>query len=107
MSFAFAPPSLDPAASAEWHLMPRISFFYGIGIWMYCNEGAHMCPHFHARYAGQQASISLDGEIIVGWLTARALRLVRDWAALHRAELDANWRRALEGEALERIDPLP
>ena len=29
--------------------MPRVSFFYGIGIWMYFNEGVHNRPHFHAR----------------------------------------------------------
>jgi hypothetical protein len=87
--------------------MPRISFFYGIGIWMYWNEGAHMRPHFHARCAGHQASVSLDGEIIVGWLPTRALRMVREWAALHEDELQANWRRALDGEALNNIDALP
>jgi Domain of unknown function (DUF4160) len=87
--------------------MPRISFFYGIGIWMYWNEGSHQRPHFHARYAGHQASVAFDGEIIVGWLPARALRLVRDWAALHQPELEANWSRALQGEALQRVDPLP
>jgi hypothetical protein len=87
--------------------MPRISFFYGIAIWMYWNEGAHKRPHFHARYGTDQASISMDGEIIVGHLPSRALRLVRDWAALHRTELEANWQRALDGEALQRIAPLP
>jgi hypothetical protein len=74
---------------------------------MYWNEGAHGRPHFHARYGGHQASIAFDGEIIVGSPPARAHRLVRDWAALHGDALAANWRRALEGEALERIDPLP
>jgi hypothetical protein len=34
--------------------MPRISYFYGIGIWMYWNEGGHTLPHFHARYGGSQ-----------------------------------------------------
>jgi hypothetical protein len=87
--------------------VPRISFFYGIAIWMYWNEGVHGRPHFHARYAGQQASIAFDGEIIVGSLPARAHRLVRDWAELHADELAANWQRALDGKPLERIDPLP
>jgi hypothetical protein len=87
--------------------MPRISAFYGIGIWMYWNEGVHMRPHFHAPYAGIQASIAFDGQLIVGSLPARALRLVRDWAALHQAELQDNWKRALDGVALRKIDPLP
>jgi hypothetical protein len=87
--------------------MPKVSVFYGIVIRMYWNEGVHMRPHFHARYAGTQASIAFDGELIIGSLPARALRLVRDWASLHQAELEDNWKRAVHGEALRRIDPLP
>ena len=87
--------------------MPRISFFYGIGIWMYWNEGAHARPHFHARYAGRTASIDLGGEVIAGALPRRALALVSEWAALHEDELLANWERAGRDEALEPIEPLP
>ena len=87
--------------------MPRISQFYGITIWMYWNEGTHERPHFHARYGEHQASVDLDGEIVVGTLPANAQRLVRDWTALHVDELAANWRRAKAGEPLEKISPLP
>jgi len=41
--------------------VPRISAFYGITIWMYWNEGVHARPHFHARYAGQAASVDFSG----------------------------------------------
>ena len=87
--------------------MPRISSFYGIGIWMYWNEGVHELPHFHARYGEHQASVDLDGQIIVGSLPTNAQRLVREWAAMHRDELASNWRRAGAGEPLEQIAPLP
>jgi hypothetical protein len=87
--------------------MPRISFFYGIGIWMYWNEGAHRRPHFHARYGGHQASIGFDGQLLAGSLPPRALQLVKDWASRHEAELQANWKRALDGAELKKIDPLP
>ena len=87
--------------------MPRISSFYGIGIWMYWNEGVHDRPHFHARYGEHQASVDLDGQIIVGSLPTNAQRLVSEWAAIHREELAANWRRAGAHEALEQISPLP
>ena len=87
--------------------MPRVSFFYGIGIWMYFNEGVHSRPHFHARYGRDEASIDFDGEVIIGSLPPRALRLVRDWTRLHRSELEANWQRAIDGVPLQRIDPLP
>ena len=87
--------------------MPRISAFYGIVITMYWREQHHPVPHFHAQYAGQQASIALDGAVLGGSLPTRALRLVREWAALHEAELLANWARAQALQPLEQIDPLP
>ena len=37
--------------------VPRVSAFYGIVIAMYFDE--HGVPHFHARYAGQQASVAI------------------------------------------------
>jgi hypothetical protein len=87
--------------------VPRISFFYGIGIWMYWNEGVHARPHFHARYAGATASIDFTGDVIAGSLPPRALTLVAEWAALHQEELIANWERARRDEQLEPIAPLP
>ena len=87
--------------------MPRISFFYGIAIYMYWDEGHHARPHFHARYAGQVASIDLDGMLIAGALPKRARALVAEWARLHREEIEANWQRARREERLEPIEPLP
>ena len=87
--------------------MPRISFFYGIAIWMYWNEGQHARPHFHARYAGEVASIDLAGNLIAGSLPRRALALASEWAHLHHDELLANWERARREEPLQLIDPLP
>jgi hypothetical protein len=65
-------------------------------------------PHFHARYGEWEASISIATlETVAGDLPRRALRLVRQWAVLHRKELLANWDRSQREEAVERIDPLP
>ncbi|HEX6681101.1 MAG TPA: DUF4160 domain-containing protein [Gaiellaceae bacterium] len=86
--------------------MPRISAFYGIVIAMYYAE--HGVPHFHALYGGQDASIAIDSlEILAGSLPDRALRLVREWAELHRTELEDDWGRARASQPLERIAPLP
>jgi hypothetical protein len=74
---------------------------------MYWDEGEHARPHFHARYAGDAASIDLAGELIAGSLPRRALALVAEWAALHQDELLANWERARRNEPLQVIDPLP
>jgi Domain of unknown function (DUF4160) len=86
--------------------VPRISAFYGITIWMYWNEGAHARPHFHARYAGQAASVDFAGAVIAGSLPPRALALVAEWATIHEGELAANWKRARGEEPLEPIGAL-
>jgi hypothetical protein len=86
--------------------MPRISAFYGIVITMYFED--HNPPHFHARYADSHAAVALDDlALIVGELPNRALRLVREWAALHHDELESNWRLAFVGKTPVPIDPLP
>ena len=85
--------------------MPRISEFYGIVIEMYFDD--HPPPHFHARHGGDNAVISIEGELLAGSLPSRALRLVREWTKLHHAELQANWRRLESDETPRRIDPLP
>ena len=87
--------------------MPRISAFYGIAIYMYWSEAHHALPHFHARYAGEAASVDFDGNVIAGSLPRRALALVVEWARLHGDELRANWERARREEPLETIEPLP
>lgn len=85
--------------------MPRISEFYGIVIEMY--YGDHAPPHFHARYGGDSAKVAIaSGDVIAGSLPGRALRLVREWVEGHRAELEANWERALTHEQPESIEPL-
>ena len=70
-------------ASATIAGMPRISEFYGIVIEMYFRD--HPPPHFHARYAGEEAIVDIEtGEVIAGSIPGRAERLVREWAQLHR-----------------------
>ena len=88
--------------------VPRISAFYGIVIWMYHDEIQHLGrPHFHAGYGGDEASIDIeDLEVIAGQLQPRSLRLVLEWAGMHRAELLENWDRARRHQPLERIEPL-
>jgi hypothetical protein len=73
---------------------------------MYWSEGAHARPHFHARYAGQTASMDFAGNVIAGSLPRRALVLVAEWAVLHEGELAVNWERARQDEPLEPIDAL-
>ena len=72
--------------------MPRISEFYGIVITMYWTD--HEPPHFHAYYGEYDAQVLIaTGEVMGGELPRRALRLVKEWTELHRAELMENWQR--------------
>jgi hypothetical protein len=86
--------------------MPRVSYFYGITIWMYRPD--HPPAHFHAQYGEHWAQIGIaDQQVLNGSLPPRALRLVTDWAELHTAELQADWDLAQALEPLVPIDPLP
>jgi hypothetical protein len=85
--------------------VPIISVFFGIVIRMFYKE--HEPAHFHADYQGQQGKFDLDGEPIVGNVeSGTALRLIAEWARLHRAELLANWEKMRAGQPLDRIQPL-
>ena len=85
--------------------MPVIATFFGIVIRMFYRE--HGVIHFHAEYQGEQATFTLDGEILAGNIRSRtARRLIKEWGLAHGAELEANWGRAGAGEPLERITPL-
>lgn len=86
--------------------MPRVSFFYGIAIYMYWNEHDHPVPHFHAIQAEREASISVDGVLLAGRLDRRALNLVLEWARLHREELLANWDLAGDSQPIQPIHPI-
>ena len=80
-----------PLADRNRQVMPRISAFYGIVIYMYWNEKDHPVAHFHAYHAGRRASVSINGEVLAGHLESRALQFVREWAKLRQDEILANW----------------
>ena len=85
--------------------MPIISVFFGIVVRMFYKE--HEPAHFHAEYQGQQGKFDLDGQLVVGNLqSGTALRLISEWAGLHRRELELNWEKMKEGRPLDRIQPL-
>jgi Domain of unknown function (DUF4160) len=72
---------------------------------MYFND--HGPPHFHALYAGHQATVDIDRlQVLEGQLPRRALELVLDWAELNKASLLENWERCRQQEAPRKIEPL-
>jgi hypothetical protein len=86
--------------------MPTISEFYGITVRMYWND--HQPPHFNVLYGKDEALISLgDLSIIRGQFPKRALALVREWASLHREELEKDWDLCRLRQMPNKIVPLP
>ena len=85
--------------------MPEISRFFGIIIAMYYND--HAPPHFHVRYGNERALVGVEClQVLRGRLSPRALGLVMEWAAMHQAELNADWRLARAQAPLKPIEPL-
>ena len=85
-------------------IMPEISRFYGIVIYMYIDD--HNPPHFHVWYEGYEAIVTIEDGIITGSLPRRALRLVYEWLDKHQEELMENWRLLSNSEAAKKIEPL-
>ena len=88
--------------------MPILSMFYGIIIRMYyIDNKQHHVPHIHAEYGGKKAVFSIaDGELIAGKFPDNKTRLVQAWIEIRRDELDADWKLAVNGEEVFKIDPL-
>lgn len=84
--------------------MPTISVFRGMVVTMYSND--HPPKHFHVDYQGGKAEIDFDGNIIVGALPSKQLRIIKAWAVLHKDELEKNWNLARSGKALNKIKPI-
>lgn len=67
----------------------------------------HSIPHIHAEYGEHVASISIeDGKILSGQLPAKKLKLVEAWVEIHKEELLADWKLAVAGEPIFKIEPL-
>ena len=85
--------------------MPIISVFFGIVIRMYYKE--HEPGHFRAEHQGQQGKFDFSGEKTVGNIqSGTALRLIREWAVLHQADLLENWAQMKAGQPLNGTAPL-
>ena len=85
--------------------MPKVSSFYGIIIMMYFRD--HNPPHFHAKYGEFTAEILIDNlGLKEGYLPAKALALVVEWALIHKEELKKNWEQASQGKEILPIEPL-
>ena len=88
--------------------MPVISMFYGIVIRLfYRDDRQHHRPHIHAEFQDQVAVYAIDdGEALDGSLPRAKARLVAAWIEIHRDELLADWKLAVEGTPTFKIKGL-
>jgi hypothetical protein len=88
--------------------MPVISMFYGVIVLMYYFDNKkHRQPHIHVQYSDEEAVISIpDGAVLEGTLKSAKLKLVQAWIEIHQEDLMADWRLAVNGQAVFKIDPL-
>jgi hypothetical protein len=97
---------LTPFSDATFgdRVVPEISRFLGIVIGMFFNE--HGSPHFHAVYGEHKITVEIESGTVRGDFPGRALRLVLEWAELHKQELSEDWDLARQRQPLKRIAPL-
>ena len=88
--------------------MPVISMFFGLIVRMYFfDTDRHHEPHFHVEYGEIEAVFSINtAQILAGDPPPGKRRLVQAWIEIHREELLADWKLAIEGQQIFRIDPL-
>jgi hypothetical protein len=97
--------NIECLKSLRIKVMPVISDFLGIVIFMYFNE--HNPPHFHAKYNEFRAEILIETlSLKEGKLPPRILGLVTEWAELHKEELMENWDSLKKTGEYKRINPL-
>lgn len=82
--------------------------FYGVIVLMYYFDNKkHHRPHIHVEYSDDEAVVSIpDGGVIEGSLRTAKLKLVQAWIEIHQDELMADWRLAVNGQPVFKIEPL-
>lgn len=88
--------------------MPVISMFYGIIVLMYYFDNKkHHQPHIHVECGEEEAVVSIpDGAVLEGALRTAKLKLVQAWIEIHQEEIMVDWRLAVSGQSVFKIDPL-
>ena len=66
-----------------------------------------MFPHIHAEYGNEKAVFSIaDGKLLAGKFPTSKTKLVQAWIEIRREESNANWKLAVNGEEVFKVDPL-
>jgi len=73
----------------------------------YKDKDKHNLPHIHAFYGEHEAVFDIQNATILGGeFPPKETKFVETWILLRQNELLANWKLALQGESIYKIDPL-
>jgi hypothetical protein len=73
----------------------------------YLDTKQHNLPHIHVRFGELEGVYRIpDGALIEGYLPSNKEKLLTAWIEIHHDELMANWKLAIAGNKLYRINPL-
>lgn len=88
--------------------MPVISMFYGLIVSMYyLDTKQHKLPHIHVKYGENEGVYQIpEGILLEGNLPLNKEKLLLAWIEIHKEDLMSNWRLAVTGVKVFRIDPL-
>lgn len=94
--------------SLEKNCMPVISMFYGIIIRMfYFDNKEHKTPHIHIEFAEFNAVVEIPGgSMLAGDFPKDKFKLVLAWIEIHKDELMADWKLAVDGQQVFKIEAL-
>lgn len=73
----------------------------------YVDNMQHNLPHIHVEYNEYNAIVEIpSGRILDGDFPIKKMQLVQAWITIHEDNLMADWKLAIRGEAIFKIDPL-
>jgi hypothetical protein len=73
----------------------------------YFDDRRHHQPHIHVECGDEAAVVSIpDGTVIEGSIRSAKMRLVQAWIEIHKDDLMADWRLAISGQTVLKIQPL-
>jgi hypothetical protein len=82
--------------------------FYGIIVRMFFMDNKeHNLPHIHIEYGEFQAVVAVDdGKLLAGEFPGNKMKLVQAWMEIHKEELIADWKLAVTGQPIFKIEAL-
>ncbi len=73
----------------------------------YLDNKEHKLPHIHVEYQDYEAVILIpEGSVLAGKLPDDKIKLIQAWIIIHKDDLMANWKLAVSGNSVFKIEGL-